>query len=174
MVIGATGHSNTDLERITDAADKIAIVMASNFSRGIEVVRKQLAETAERLGDGYDVEIVETHHRHKIDAPSGTALMLADELLAARGGTRDAHMVCGRGAKNEARQAGEIGVHSIRMGGGISEHEIHFSCPGETVTIRHRVHSREPYALGALDAAAWVAGRPAGRYSMAEVVGTEV
>lgn len=173
MVIGATGHSEADLAQIQEASGIIPIVKASNFSRGIEVIRSQLGRVAAQLGEEYDIEIVEIHHRHKVDAPSGTALALADELLTVRGWTRENNIAYGRRGGRAKRQSEQLGIHSIRMGGGISEHEIHFSCPGETITIRHSVHSREPYAVGALCAAQWVVAQAPGLYSMSDVNGAE-
>ena len=172
MVIGATGHSPRDLERIREAARSIPIVKAANFSLGIETIRSVLARLAQELGEDYDVEIVEIHHRYKVDAPSGTALTFADEVLAARGWSREHNVIYGRQVAEDKRGSKQIGIHSLRMGGNISDHEVHFSGAGETVTLRHRAHSREPYAVGALRAAAWVVAKKPSLYSMLDVLAT--
>lgn len=116
------------------------------------------------------MEIVETHHRHKIDAPSGTALTLADEIAEATGRSRDC-VVFGREGRVGERPTGQIGVHAVRMGEIVGQHEVHFSGPGETVTLRHTAHSRDTFAAGALRAAAWVVGKEPGSYTMQDVIG---
>lgn len=155
MVIGATGHSEQQLAAIRDAGKQIRIVQASNFSVGIQALKGLVGKLAVELGDAYNIEIVETHHKSKIDAPSGTALTLADEILGATGRTRG-DVVFGREGMTGERPAGQIGVHAVRMGDVVGEHEIHFSGPGETITLRHRAHSRDAFAAGALRAAAQV------------------
>ena len=187
MVIGATGHDPAQLDRITKAAASIPIVKATNFSLGVNallVVAKQLATA---LGSDYDIEIVETHHRRKVDAPSGTAASFLEAVQAGRaakmptskgilssggspqneGGT----VVHGRQGETGPRPKGEIGVHSLRMGDVVGQHEIHFGGPGETITITHTAHSRTTFAAGALHAAAWLIGKPPGLYTMADVIG---
>lgn len=171
MVIGATGHDAAQTERMRDAAAEIPIVLAANCSAGLNAVLALVTEAARLLGGAYDVEIIETHHRHKVDAPSGTALLLLDELLRARGGSREGRATFGRAGQTGPRPAGQIGVHAVRLGDLIGRHEIHFGANGETVTITHQVQSRESFALGALRAAAWVVKRPAGMYTMREVLG---
>jgi len=169
MIIGATGHHEPASQRIRQAATALPIVQAGNFSTGISAIVGFLAKLSEQLGDSYDVEIVETHHRHKADAPSGTAWSLADEILAAKGRTR-ADVIHGRQGQTGERPKGPIAIHSVRMGDVVGQHEIHFSAPGETLTIRHMAHSREVFAVGALRAAAWVIGRPPGLYCMGDVI----
>lgn len=168
MVIGSTGHTDAQLSEIKLAATEIPILKASNFSVGIQAVLGMLSRIKAELGDTYDVEIVETHHRHKVDAPSGTAFAMLDELGARMEGPIE--VVFGRQGNVGQRPAGQIGVHSVRLGEIVGQHEIHFSGPGETVTIRHTAHSREAFAGGALRAAQWIVGRPAGLYSMADVL----
>ena len=160
MVIGATGHSAQDLGCIREAAQTIPIVQAENFSAGIGTILGVIGRIARELGEDYDVEVVETHHRHKLDAPSGTALKLVDSLNQSRA------VVFGRHGTRCKRKRGEIGIHSLRMGEVVSQHEIHFSGRGETITIRHVAHSRETFAAGALRAAEWIIGKPPGLYSM--------
>ena len=177
MVIGATGHDEAQLARIAQVARSIPIVKAANFSVGMQVVLNILGRTAKELGDEYDVEIVETHHRHKIDAPSGTALAFASEIQGGKEQSRDRegadHLVFGRHGKVGERPKGQIGVHAIRMGEIVGQHEVHFSGSGETITIRHTAHSRETFAAGVLRAAAWIIGKPSGLYSMRNVLGTD-
>ena len=170
MVIGATGHTDQQLVRIREAARVIPIVKESNFSPGIQAILSIVGPLAARLGDAYDVEIIETHHRRKIDAPSGTALSFADEVAAATGRTRQDSVIFGRQGQVGARPKGQIGVHAVRMGDVVSSHEIHFSGPGETVTVRHTAHSRDTFAAGALRAAAWIVGQQPGFYSMNDVM----
>ena len=156
MVIGATGHTSEQLAVIHEAEKQIPIVRASNFSVGIQALMGLVGKLAVELGEAYDVEIVETHHKNKIDAPSGTALSLADEIARATGRTRD-DVIFGREGKTGERPTRQIGVHAVRMGEVVGEHEIHFSGPGETITLRHRAHSRDAFAAGALRVAAQVA-----------------
>ena len=170
MVIGATGHDEDQLARIHLATSTIPIVKAANFSVGVSVITDLAARLARQLGDDYDIEIVETHHRHKIDAPSGTALAILDEILRATGRTREEHVVFGRHGETGTRPAGQIGVHALRLGETVGHHEIQFSGQGESITIRHAVDSRAPFAAGALRAAAWVVGRQTGLYSMRDLL----
>lgn len=169
MVIGTTGHDAADEARIREAAKVIALVKAANFSPGIHLVARAVRELAKQLGASFDIEIVETHHRHKVDAPSGTALMLLDELLGARGQSRDS-AAFGRLGQTGSRPPGQIGVHAVRLGDVVGRHEVHFSGDGETISVQHEAHSREAFAAGALLAAAWVVGKPPGLYGMSDVV----
>ncbi len=158
MVIGATGHTGEQLATIHEAGKQIPIIQASNFSVGIQALMGIVGKLAVELGDSYDIEIVETHHSSKIDAPSGTALSLADEIARATGRTRD-DVVFGREGTTGERPTRQIGIHAVRMGDVVGEHEIHFSGPGETITLRHRAHSRDAFAAGALRAAAQVVAK---------------
>ena len=194
IVIGATGHDERQLARIAEVARAIPTVKAANFSIGMQVVLNAVGRIAKELGEEYDIEIVETHHRHKIDAPSGTALTIVeriiegrtlrtrsasdgpgvDPLARARGSDSTAsQVVFGRHGRIGERPEGQIGVHAVRMGEVVGQHEIHFSGPGETITIRHTAQSRETFAAGALRAAGWVVGRPPGLYSMRDVLAEE-
>jgi 4-hydroxy-tetrahydrodipicolinate reductase len=168
MVIGTTGFSAAQKKTVEDAARRIPIVMAANFAVGVNAVYK-LAETAARiLGDGYDVEIIEAHHRHKVDAPSGTALKLG-EVLAAVLKTRD--FVHGREGETGERPGKQIGFHAIRGGDIVGEHTVLFAGLGERVEITVRSQSRMTYAAGAVRAAKWLRGKPAGLYDMFDVLG---
>lgn len=169
MVIGTTGFTEEDKDRIGEAATRIPIVMAANFAVGVNVTYK-LAETAARiLGDAYDVEIVEAHHRHKVDSPSGTALHLGEVVAQAL--NRPLQAVHGRKGDIRERTAKEIGFHSIRGGDIVGEHTVLFAGAGERVEITVRSQSRMTYAVGALRAAKWLRGKPSGLYDMGDVLG---
>ena len=170
MVIGTTGLTISQQATVADTAAKIAIVQAGNMSVGINVLLKVLADVAKALGEDCDIEISETHHRFKKDAPSGTAIMLAKAICGATGAEYGEVATLGRGGICP-RKKGEIGMHALRVGDTVGEHSVHFGNLGETITISHSAHSREIFARGALRAAKWVAGKPAGLYSMLDVLG---
>lgn len=170
MVIGATGHDDDQLARIRRVADAIPVLKATNFAVGIQAILNVIGRLATELGEAYDTEIVEAHHRHKVDAPSGTALTLAEQIARAKGGDSKSELVFGRRGQVGERPTGQIGIHAVRMGEGVGWHEVHFSGPGETVTIRHAAHSRDTFAAGALRAAAWIIDKPPGLYSMRDVI----
>jgi len=170
MVVGTTGLTASQQAAVADAAGDIPIVHSGNFSMGINVLMKVAPLVAKTLGEGYDVEIAETHHRFKKDAPSGTAIMLARAICEALGRDYGAAAVLGRGGKCP-RTEGEIGIHALRVGDTVGEHEIHFGNLGETVTLRHCAHTRDTFVRGALRAAQWVLGRPPGLYDMQDVLG---
>jgi 4-hydroxy-tetrahydrodipicolinate reductase len=168
LVLGTTGFTQEDKDRIADAAKRIPIVMAANFAVGVNAAYK-LAETAARvLGDAYDVEIIEAHHRHKVDAPSGTALELG-EIVARALQKRD--FVFGRKGIIGERQPKQIGFHSIRGGDIVGEHTVVFAGLGERVEVTVRSQSRMTYALGALRAAKFLKDRKPGLYGMGDVLG---
>jgi 4-hydroxy-tetrahydrodipicolinate reductase len=169
MVIGTTGFSETEKKTIVDAAKRIPIVMAANFAVGVNATYK-LAETAAKiLGDAYDVEIIEAHHRHKVDAPSGTALELGRIVERALGGKLDP--AYGRSGEPGARPKKQIGFHSIRGGDIVGEHTVVFAGAGERIEVTVRSQSRATYAQGALRAAKWLKGKPPKLYGMADVLG---
>jgi len=168
MVIGTTGFSDTQKKTILDAAKRIPIVMAANFAVGVNATYK-LAETAAKiLGDGYDVEIIEAHHKHKVDAPSGTALKLGEVVASVLKKKDFAH---GRQGETGERPQGQIGFHAIRGGDIVGEHTVLFAGSGERVEITVRSQSRATYAAGALRAAKWLRGRAPGLYDMQDVLG---
>jgi 4-hydroxy-tetrahydrodipicolinate reductase len=173
MVIGTTGHDEAARARICDAARRIPIVMAANFSVGVDVLRRALGDVVRRLGADFDIEIVETHHRLKVDAPSGTALLLAREIEQARSRAagRNVKFVHGREGAAGPRKADEVGIHAVRMGEIVGQHEVYLSGPGETIMLKHTAHSRDTFAAGALRAAAWIVGKPVGEYSLSDVLG---
>ena len=171
MVIGTTGFSAEQDERIAAAAGKIAIVKAPNMSAGVNVAFR-LAETAARaLGDGYDVEILEAHHRHKIDAPSGTALKFGEIVARALGRDLARTAVHGRKGEIGERDSKAIGFHSVRGGDIVGEHTVMFIGEGERVEITLRSNSRATYAVGALRAARFLKNKERGLYDMQDVLG---
>ncbi|MGH8733185.1 MAG: 4-hydroxy-tetrahydrodipicolinate reductase, partial [Burkholderiales bacterium] len=167
LVIGTTGFTEEDKDRISEAAKRIPIVMAANFAVGVNTVYKLAQIAAQILGDAYDVEIVEAHHRHKVDAPSGTALQLG-EIVAEVLKKKD--FAFGRKGVIGERKPKEIGFHSIRGGDIVGEHTVIFAGGGERVEVTVRSQSRTTYAHGALRAAKWLKGRPPGLYGMADVL----
>jgi 4-hydroxy-tetrahydrodipicolinate reductase len=171
MVIGTTGFSEAQRQRIAEGARRIPIALSPNFAIGVNVVFRLAQTAAAALGDAYDVEIVEAHHRHKIDAPSGTALKLGELVAGALG--RDLGKVAthGRSGDTGERPAKAIGFHAIRGGDIVGEHTVIFAGAGERVEISVRSQSRTTYAAGALRAARWLAGRPPGLYDMFDVLG---
>ena len=171
MVIGTTGFTDAQKAGIAAAAKRTALVMAPNMAVGVNVTFK-LAETAARtLGDGYDVEIVEAHRRHKVDAPSGTALKLGEVVARALGRQLDECAVHGRHGDTGERDPKAIGFHAIRGGDIVGEHTVMFAGAGERVEVTVRSSSRMTYALGALRAAKFLRGRKSGLFDMFDVLG---
>jgi len=171
MVIGTTGFTEEDKGAIAEAAKRIPIVMAANFAVGVNAVYK-LAETAARiLGDDYDVEIVEAHHRHKVDAPSGTALHLGQIVAQAMGRELEKNAVFGRKGDLGERKPKQIGFHAIRGGDIVGEHTVIFAGSGERVEVTVRSQSRTTYAQGALRAVKFLKGKAPGLYGMGDVLG---
>jgi 4-hydroxy-tetrahydrodipicolinate reductase len=169
LVVATTGFSAAQRQEIEAAAHHIAILMAPNMSLAVNVLFKLVRQAAEVLKDkGFDVEILERHHRFKKDSPSGTALQFARVVQEAMGQTELRH---GREGLVGERPAHEIGVHAIRVGDNVGEHTILFSTLGETLELTHRAHARDCYVRGALQAAKFLADRPAGRYTMNDVLG---
>ena len=171
MVIGTTGFGEADRARIARAARRIPIAMAPNFAVGVNVVFKLAELAAGTLGEGYDVEIVEAHHRHKVDAPSGTALKLGELVARALGRDLAQSAVHGREGITGERDPKQIGFHAIRGGDIVGEHTVIFAGTGERVEITVRSQSRMTYALGALRAAKFLRGRAPGLYDMFDVLG---
>ncbi len=170
-VIGTTGFSAEQRAEIGDLAKRAAILISPNMSVATNVAFKLLATMAKALGDDYDVEITETHHRFKKDAPSGTALRMAEVIAAALGRDLDQVAVYGRQGLPGERTKPEIGILSLRSGDVVGEHTVSFGTLGERLELTHRAHNRDTYARGALRAARFVVGRPPGLYSMADVLG---
>jgi 4-hydroxy-tetrahydrodipicolinate reductase len=171
MVIGTTGFSEMDEGVIAEAGKTIPIVLSPNFAVGVNVVFK-LAETAASiLGDAYDVEIIEAHHRHKLDAPSGTALKLAEVIAGVLGRDIKTDSMFGRHGETGERPVKQIGFHAIRGGDIVGEHTVLFAGQGERVEVTVRSQSRTTYAAGALRAAKFLKNKGAGLYDMADVLG---
>jgi 4-hydroxy-tetrahydrodipicolinate reductase len=171
LVAGTTGIDEIQRRALAEAAAQVAIVLSPNFSVGVNVVLRLLEVAARGLGEGYDVEIVEAHHRQKRDAPSGTALRMAEVLAGALGRDLDEVARHGRSGDVGARAAEEIGILAVRGGDVVGDHTAHFLGLGERVEITHRASSRETFARGAVRAAQWVAGRGPGLYDMQDVLG---
>jgi 4-hydroxy-tetrahydrodipicolinate reductase len=170
-VIGTTGFTPAQREEIAGLARRAAIVLAPNMSVGVTVALKILAMMATALGDDYDVEITEIHHRFKKDAPSGTALAMGEAVAAALGRDLAQTGVHGRHGMPGERTRKEIGLFSLRSGDVVGEHTVSFGALGERLELTHRAHTRDTFARGALRAARFVARRPPGLYSMQDVLG---
>ena len=170
VVIGTTGLSEAQLMRVEEAARSVPVVLAPNMSVGVSLIREVVRELSEKLDPSYDVEVVETHHRSKVDAPSGTALLLAWAAAEGRGSDLDEVAVYGREGR-APRKEGEIGIHALRGGAVVGEHRVIFYGSGEEVEVVHRALSRRTFAAGALRAASFVATAEPGLYSMRDVLG---
>ena len=170
-VIGTTGHSAAEEAVIAKAATRAIIVKSGNMSLGVNLLAALVKRVAQTLDEDYDVEILEMHHNKKIDAPSGTALMLGRAAAAGRGVDLAQHSVRGRDGITGARRAGDIGFASLRGGTAVGEHTVIFAGPAERVELVHRAEDRMIFARGALHAAAWARGKKPGLYSMADVLG---
>ena len=170
-VIGTTGFSAAQRDEIAALARRAAILVAPNMSVAVTLAFKVLAIMAKALGDAYDVEITETHHRFKKDAPSGTAVRMAEVIAEALGRDLSQVGVYGRQGLPGERTAKEIGVMSLRSGDVVGEHTVSFGTLGERLELTHRAHSRDTFARGALRAVQWMIGRPPGLYSMHDVLG---
>jgi 4-hydroxy-tetrahydrodipicolinate reductase len=170
-VIGTTGLGAADEAALAELAQVAPIVVAGNFSLGVNLLLGMVQQAARALGPEWDAEVVETHHRAKRDAPSGTALMIAKAIAAGHGADYDQVKRHTRDGDVGARPRGEIGVSSVRGGDVIGEHTAFFFGPAERIEISHRASSRSIFAAGALRAAAWVVGKPPGRYDMLDVLG---
>jgi 4-hydroxy-tetrahydrodipicolinate reductase len=173
IVIGTTGHDAQQLAQIEAAAKTIPLLKASNMSVGMNLMFRLVGQMARALGDDYDIEIVESHHRFKVDAPSGTAVSLMQSIVDATGRDAKHDVAYGREGQTGKRPARQIGMHSLRVGDTVGEHEVHFGSLGETLVLRHSAHTRDTFVKGALRAAAWLAGKPAGRYDMGDVLEVE-
>jgi 4-hydroxy-tetrahydrodipicolinate reductase len=171
MVIGTTGFTKDKLKEVSELTKKVPCVMASNMSMGVNLLLKVLQDIARVLGDGYDVEIVEAHHRMKKDAPSGTALKMAQVIADALNRNLDDVAVYARKGIIGERKPKEIGIQTIRAGDIVGEHTVIFGGLGERIEVVHKVSSRDTFARGALRAALWVYGKPAGLYDMQDVLG---
>ena len=171
FVVGTTGFSAQAKAELAGHGQKVPIVMAPNMSVGVNVLFRLVADAARALGKGYEVEIVEMHHRAKKDAPSGTALRLAEVAADALGLDPAAACVYERHGDTGPRKPGTIGVQTLRGGDVVGEHTVYFIADGERLELSHRATSRDNFARGAVRAARWVAGKPPGLYDMQDVLG---
>lgn len=165
VVVATTGHDDAELKMIKDASDKIPVFHSANMSLGVAMLA-DFACCATSLMPDADIEIIEKHHNQKLDSPSGTALMLANEIKCVK---EDAEFVCGRSG-HAKREKKEIGIHAVRLGGVIGEHEIIFSNGSETITLKHEAHSRSLFAEGAITVAEFLVNKNPGLYNMASLV----
>ena len=171
LVIGTTGLGDPEHQAIDEAASSIAVLQAPNMSLGVNLLFALAARVAATLGDDYDIEITEAHHRQKKDAPSGTALQLVRAICDATGRDLEHDVVHGRCGDDVPRTRGEVGMHVLRMGDVVGEHTAHFATEGERVVLSHVATTRDVFARGALRAAKWLADQEPGRYQMAQVLG---
>jgi 4-hydroxy-tetrahydrodipicolinate reductase len=171
LVVGSTGFTPETRARVAAAAQRVPIVLSPNMSVGVNVLFALVRDAAATLGDGFDVEIVEMHHRKKKDAPSGTAVRLAEIAAQALGRDVAKDLVFARHGMVGERAAREIGVQTLRGGDVVGEHTVHFVADGERIELTHRATSREQFASGAVRAIRWIAGRAPGLYDMADVLG---
>jgi 4-hydroxy-tetrahydrodipicolinate reductase len=169
MVIGTTGFDTAQQARLEAAGAEIALCQAGNFSLGVHLLRRLVEQASRSLGPDFDIEIVEAHHRHKVDAPSGTALMLGDAAARGQGRTLDDRDVFAREGHTGPRPAGVIGFSVVRGGDVVGDHEVHFLGEGERLALTHKASSRMNFARGAARAAAWLAGRAPGHYSLDDI-----
>ena len=170
-VVGTTGFSAAQKAAISTLAQSIAIVLAPNMSVGVNVVLRLLELAARSFADGYDIEIIEAHHRHKVDAPSGTALAMGEAIASALGQDLQQQAVFAREGHTGERRPGSIGFAAVRGGDIVGDHTVLFAGTGERIEITHRSNSRANYAEGSLRAARFVAGRAPGLYGMDDVLG---
>ena len=171
VLIGTTGLGERHHWLIDSAANSIAVLQTGNTSLGVNMLAYLVREAASRLGEDWDIEIVETHHRMKVDAPSGTALLLGEAAAAGRGAPLEDVAVRGRDGITGARERGAIGFASLRGGSVAGDHSVHMLADNERITLSHLAENRSIFAKGAVRGAQWLIGQPAGRYGMAEVLG---
>ncbi|HET8792040.1 MAG TPA: 4-hydroxy-tetrahydrodipicolinate reductase [Modicisalibacter sp.] len=172
IVIGTTGLDDDQQAQLDGYRDRVPILFAPNMSVGVNLTLKLLETAAKALGDeGYDIEIIEAHHRHKVDSPSGTALKMGEVVAESLGRTLKAHGVFAREGQCGPRSDKEIGFATVRAGDIVGEHTVMFATEGERIEITHKASSRMTFAKGAVRAARWVAGQDAGRYDMQDVLG---
>ena len=171
IVVGTTGLEERHHWLCDTAAESIAVLQTGNTSLGVTLLAHLVREAAQRLGEDWDIEISETHHRMKVDAPSGTALLLGEAAAQGRGVALADSKVSGRDGITGARAAGSIGFAALRGGSVAGDHQVIFATEGERIEIGHRAENRSIFARGAIKAALWLEGQPAGRYDMKSVLG---
>lgn len=171
LVVGTTGLGTAEDAAIDDAAREIAVLQAANMSLGVNLLAHLVREAAARLGPDWDIEIAEMHHKHKVDSPSGTALLLGEAAAAGRGIELAGHSERGRDGIGKARAQGAIGFASLRGGSVAGDHLVVIAGDGERIELGHRAESRAIFARGAVQAALWLHDKPPGRYTMNDVLG---
>ncbi len=167
LVISTTGHSDEEMELMRETAESIPVFFSRNMSIGINLLTEMCRRAARTLGLDFDIEIIEKHHNNKLDAPSGTALMIAEALAEERDETK---FVYDRHEERRKREPSEIGIHAVRGGTIVGEHEVIFAGNNELLTISHSAASREIFACGALKAAEFIVGKNAGMYNMSDII----
>ncbi|MCB7129514.1 MAG: 4-hydroxy-tetrahydrodipicolinate reductase [Candidatus Brocadiales bacterium] len=170
LVICTTGHTPEQTAKIKETARQVPCLISPNMSLGVNLIFQLAARVAKTLGDDYDIEIVEVHHRFKKDSPSGTAIKIADEICKSTGKKLDDVAVYGREGQVGERSRGEIGIHAIRAGDTVGDHKVVFGNLGETIELVHSAHSRDTFAMGAIKAAKYVVNKPPGLYDMKDVI----
>ncbi len=173
VVIGTTGFSAADREVIVEQSQRVPCVLAPNMSLGVQVMFQLLRQAAARLGPGYDIEVLEAHHRTKVDAPSGTAVRMGEILAETRQQSLEASGVYGRRGQVGVRSDVEIGMHAIRGGDIVGEHTVIFAGTGERIELIHRSQSRDNFVQGAIRAAQWLVTQQPGLYGMEDVIGAD-
>ena len=168
LVLCTTGYHQAQVELITKVSKNVPIFYSGNMSLGVNLLIELSKKAAQVLGSNFDIEIIEKHHNQKIDAPSGTALMIADGISSVRSETT--HYIYDRHSQRKKREETEIGIHSVRGGTIVGEHEVIFAGPHEVITLSHSAESKEIFALGAVNAASFLAKQPAGLYSMSDLL----
>lgn len=171
LVLGTTGLSESQFNKLKKVSESIGIVQATNMSLGMNLLFATVGKVAKSLGEDYDIEIVEAHHRFKKDAPSGSALSLAEAVCKETGRKYPDCLTQGRAGKDSTRQKGNIGIHAIRGGDIVGQHSVIYSTLGETITLSHNAHTRDTFARGALRAAEWLVSQKPGLYDMLDVLG---
>ncbi|MHC4292845.1 MAG: 4-hydroxy-tetrahydrodipicolinate reductase [Planctomycetota bacterium] len=171
LIMGTTGLANEQKQKITNAASHIPVICGTNMSVGMNVLFEMVGKFAAMLGEDYDIEIIEQHHRFKKDAPSGSALTLAENICSATKRSFPDCLVHGREGKDALREKGSIGMHAVRAGDITGNHSVTFTTLGEKIELNHTAQSRDTFVLGALRAADWLVNREPGMYSMADVLG---
>ena len=171
IVVSTTGHTEDEMELMHTAANEVAIFFSRNMSIGVNLLIDLCRRAASALGEDFDIEIIEKHHHNKLDAPSGTAMMISEELKDARNG--DAEFVYDRHEVRRKRDTREIGIHAVRGGSIVGEHDVIFAGANEIITLSHTATSRELFADGAIKAADFMTDKPAGLYSMSDLIASK-
>jgi len=171
LITGTTGYTDTERSALLAAAENITLLKSGNFSLGVNMLETLVELTSAKLREGWDIEILDMHHRHKVDAPSGTARMFGEAAARGRGVSLSTQQVLSREGRGAPRQDGQIGFAALRGGGVIGQHEVRIASELEMITLSHDAFDRSVFAQGAVVAALWAAGQPKGLYSMKDVLG---